>query len=110
MLGRNSLLVIVVKHLNRLPSKVVNALKHSSGSIQSQAGWGCEQPGVEGGVPAYSRGLELGEVKGPFQPKLFCNSMISDAMILMLLCLWLLLFWGIQKTKEGTVKASFIIP
>ena len=32
-------------------------------------GWGCEQPGPEGGVPAYSRGLELGDLKGPFQPK-----------------------------------------
>ena len=26
------------------------------GSIQGQAGWGCEQPGLEGGVPTYSRG------------------------------------------------------
>ena len=25
------------------------------GSIQGQAGWGCEQSGLEGGVPAYSR-------------------------------------------------------
>ena len=37
-------------------------------------GWGCEQPGPEGGVPAYSRGLELGDLKGPFQPKPFCES------------------------------------
>ena len=27
------------------------------GSIQSQAGWGFEQPGLEGGVPLYSRGV-----------------------------------------------------
>jgi len=39
------------------------------GSIQGQAGWGCEQPGLQGGVPAYSRGLELDDLKGPFQPK-----------------------------------------
>ena len=29
------------------------------------------------GVPAYSRGLELGGLKGPFQPNPFCDSMIS---------------------------------
>ena len=27
------------------------------GSIQGQAGWGIEQPGLVGGVPAYSRGV-----------------------------------------------------
>ena len=47
------------------------------GSVQRQAGWGCEQPGLEGGVPAYSRGLELGDLKCPFQPKPFCYSMIG---------------------------------
>ena len=45
------------------------------GSIPGQAGWGCEQPGLEGGVPAYSRGLELGDLKGPSQPKLFYDTM-----------------------------------
>jgi len=44
------------------------------GSIQGQAGWGSEQPGLVGGVPAYSRGLELGDLKRPFQPKLFSDS------------------------------------
>ena len=46
------------------------------GSIQGRAGWGCEQPGLEGGVPAYSRGLELDDLKGPFQPKPFRDTMI----------------------------------
>ena len=41
------------------------------GKIQGQAGWGFEQPGLEGGVPAYSRRLKLDDLKGPFQPKLF---------------------------------------
>ena len=41
------------------------------GSIRGQAGWGSEQPGLEGAVPAYSRGLELDDFKGPFQPKPF---------------------------------------
>ena len=46
------------------------------GGIQGQAGWGFEQPGLEGGVPAYSRGLELDDLKGPFQPKPFYDSTI----------------------------------
>ena len=43
-------------------------------SSQGQAGWGCEQPGVEGGVPAYSRGLERDDLRGPFQPKPFYDN------------------------------------
>ena len=45
------------------------------GSIQGQAGWGFEQPGLVGGVPAYSRGLELDDLEGPLQPKPFYASM-----------------------------------
>ena len=45
------------------------------GSIQEQAGWGFEQPGLGGGVPACSRGLEIDDLQGPFQPKLFYASM-----------------------------------
>jgi len=41
------------------------------GSIQGQAGWGFEQPGLEGGIPAYSRGVELDDLKGLFKPKPF---------------------------------------
>ena len=32
------------------------------GSIQGQAGWGCEQPGLEGGVPAYGGGPDLNDL------------------------------------------------
>ena len=46
-----------------------------SGSIQGQAGWGCEQPGLERGVPAYGRGVC--DLQGPFQPKTFYDSMIT---------------------------------
>ena len=28
-----------------------------SGGVQDQAGWSFEQPGLEGGVPAYCRGV-----------------------------------------------------
>ena len=45
-------------------------------STQGQAGRGCEQPGLEGGVLAYSGELELDDLKGPFQPKPFYDSMI----------------------------------
>ena len=44
-------------------------------SIQGQAGWGFGQPGLEGGVPAYSRELELNDLKGLFQLKPFYDSM-----------------------------------
>ena len=46
------------------------------GSIQGQAGWGFEQSGLEGGVPVYSRELEVAGLKGPFHSKLFNDSMI----------------------------------
>jgi len=32
-------------------------------------GWGSEQPGLQGVVPARAVGLELRDPKGPFQPK-----------------------------------------
>jgi len=45
-------------------------------STQGQAEWGFEQPGLEGGVPAYSRGLKRDDVlKGPFQSKPFYDSL-----------------------------------
>jgi len=45
------------------------------GSIQGQAGWGFEQPGREGGVPACGRELELDDLKSPSQPKPSHDSM-----------------------------------
>ena len=36
---------------------------------QGQAGWGFEQPGMVGGVPAHGGELELDDLQGPFQPK-----------------------------------------
>jgi len=68
--------VRVVRHWDRLPREAVDA-PCLEGRGQGQAGWGCEQPGLAGGVPAYSRGLELDDPKGPFQPKAFCDSIYS---------------------------------
>ena len=64
-------IVRVVRHWNRWPSEVGCSLPGDLG----QAERGFEQPGVLGGVPAYSRGLEQGGLKGPFQPKPSCDSM-----------------------------------
>jgi len=39
---------------------------------RSRPGWmELDQPALVGDVPAYSRGLELNDLKGPFQPKPF---------------------------------------
>jgi len=46
------------------------------GCIQGQTGRGFEQSGIKGGVPPYSRGLELHDLKCPFQPKPFYDSVI----------------------------------
>jgi len=43
----------VARYWNRLPRDVVD-----SPSLETfKAGWDCEPPGLEGGVPAYSRGV-----------------------------------------------------
>ena len=52
------------------------AMNTLPGSIVGQGGRGFEQPGLAVGVPAYSRGLELGDLKCPFQAKTFYDSMI----------------------------------
>ena len=44
------------------------------GGVKGQAGQGSEQPGLVEGVPTYSRELELGDLKGLFQPKPLCDS------------------------------------
>ena len=44
--------------------------------IQGQAGCGSGQPGLVVGDPAHSRGLELYDHCGSFQPRPFCDSMI----------------------------------
>jgi len=44
--------------------------------IQGQAGCGSGQPGLLVGDPAHSRGWELREHCGPFQPRPFCDSVM----------------------------------
>jgi len=46
------------------------------GGIQGQAGCGSGQPGLLVGDPAHSRGLELNDHCGPFQPRPFYDSII----------------------------------
>jgi len=43
----------VVRHWHRLPRETVDAPIPES--VQGQAGWGFEQPGLVEGVPAHSR-------------------------------------------------------
>ena len=52
------------------------------GSAQGQVGWGFEQLGVVEGVPAHSRGVELGDLGSPFQPKPFHDSMTQIVVLL----------------------------
>ena len=47
------------------------------GGIQGWAGCGSGQPGLVAGDLARSRGLELDDHCGPFQPREFCDSMAS---------------------------------
>ena len=62
------------------PRAVISAIQRGLTSYtvreKGQAVWGFEKPGLEGGAPACSRGLELGDLKGPFQPKPFYDSVI----------------------------------
>ena len=51
-------------------------LPSEEASTEGQIGWDFEQPGLEGGVSACSRGLELDHRKGPFQSEPFYDSMI----------------------------------
>ena len=47
-----------------------------AGGIQGQAGCGSGQPGLVVGDPAHSRGWKLADIKGPFQPRPFYDSVI----------------------------------
>lgn len=45
-----------------------------SEGVQDQVGQGLGQPDL--GIPSHGRGLELGDLWGPSQPKPFCDSVI----------------------------------
>ena len=62
----------MVKHWNRLPKEVVDAP-----SLETfKARLDVALPGLVVGDPAHSRGLELHDHCGPFQPRPFYDSMI----------------------------------
>ena len=67
----------VVRHWNRMLREAVDALRPWK---HSRPGWmGLSASWSVGGVPAYSRGLELDDLKGPFQPKpLYASMNISS--------------------------------
>ena len=48
---------------------------------QGQVGWGPGQPDPVKGNPAHDRRLELGDLKGPFQPKPFYEPIILQRFI-----------------------------
>ena len=66
--------VEVVRPWKRLPSKVVNA--SSPEAFKARLDRAFEQPGLEGGIPAYSLGFELDNLKGLLQPKPFYDSIL----------------------------------
>jgi len=69
-----------LKQSSRLPKK--NSLIPIPGGIQDQVEWGLGHPDLVGGNPAHGMWMELGGLKGPFQPKLFCNlPAVSDAQV-----------------------------
>ena len=90
----------LVRHWNRLPNEVVDVPSLEAFKARLD---GTEQPGLEGGVPACSTGLEPGELKGPFQPKQFYDSMVK----------WKFYFpatqYGITGLKETcrVIKSTF---
>ena len=65
-----------VRHWNRLPSKVVDgpsleAFKaRLGGALSNLVRWEVSLP--------IAGGLELDDLKAPFQPKLFCDSVIHE--------------------------------
>ena len=47
------------------------------GNIQDQVGQGSEQPDLVSGVPARCGGVGLDDLRGPFPPKTFYDSMTA---------------------------------
>ena len=62
-----------MRHWNRLPSEAVDG--PLLGAFKARLDGAVSQPDLVRDVPAYSRELELGDLKGPFQSKPFYDSL-----------------------------------
>ena len=71
-MDRNKFFTVrMVRHWNRLPTELVDAL-----SLETMAGWGSEHPDLAVGVPVHCSGVGLMAFKDPFQLKRLYNSII----------------------------------
>jgi len=71
--------VRLVRHWNRLPREVVDAPSLEAFKARLDGDVSNMVQGHQGGVPVYSRGLELHDLKGPFQPKPFYDSLTQSS-------------------------------
>ena len=71
--------VRVERHWNRLPREVVDAPSLEAFKARLDGDVSNMVQGHQGGVPVYSRGLELHDLKGPFQPKPFYDSLTQSS-------------------------------
>lgn len=54
-------------------------------NIQCQVEWSSKQPGLAEDIPAHCKQLDCMAFKAPFQPKLFCSSVITCGQLIILI-------------------------
>lgn len=97
--------------MDRLPSKVVNL--PSMEAFKARLDGGCEQPGLEEGVPSYSRGLELDVLEAPSNPThfvvLLLTAVLSESHSLGSLCAGLAPCRSVPLAREDVLtRPDFI--